>query len=95
MPAQPAIVIPERMRQTLLQCLDREQLSGAITELDTDGAWVCIRWEEVGPKWLAVAVGVGETADAARMLTDERLAEEMAKHGDHPMPGRRIRKAGL
>lgn len=95
MNAQTGILIPERMRQTLLQCLDRHQFSGSITELDADNSWVCICWEEVGPKWLAVAVGQGETVAAARAHAEELLVEEMAKHGNHPQVGRRIRKSGL
>ncbi len=89
------IMVPERLRETFWQCLERRQTTGAATGVAPDGSWVCIRWENIGPRWIAVGVGDGETDEAARALAEERVAHEIAKHGDHPQPGCRVRKAGI
>jgi hypothetical protein len=66
--------------------LDHGQTTGRATAQSEPG-WACWMWQELGPERLAVAVGEGETAEAAASLAEERLADEVARQNGRPPPG--------
>lgn len=80
-----------RLHRSMCTALENGHTNGASLVQVEDDDWRALVWQEVGPKWCAVAVGNGATPEAARSLADERLADEVAKHGDHPAPGARVR----
>jgi hypothetical protein len=67
------------MRGSLRTAIDHGHSTGRIAGLE-DGRWIVWAWQEIGPKWIAIAVGDGETDATARALAEERLQDEVRKH---------------
>lgn len=75
-----------KLHGSLWTALDNGLTTGRAVALDGD-VWRAWAWQEIGPKWIAIAEGAGPTDEDARTLAEERLADEVAKQADKRPPG--------
>lgn len=71
--------VRDRLVGSLRTALDHGHTTGTAIGQDC-ATWVCLTWQEIGPKWVAVAIADSDTEDGARTLAAERLVIEVARH---------------